>query len=236
LATGQETALGSSPWPEDKPLLNADASKVVYMRDEGHSLAMYLASTAAPQQAQRLCGECGEPKDWSADEERILYITSGSLFCLDLRTGRKTELLKNGKYTAREATFSPDGRWIALVAGMDRGARFKAFLAPFNGVMAAETNWIPVMDESSVSSLHWSRDGNLLYFFHLRDGFRCLWAQRLHGVSKRPVETPFPVQHFHKSQRYPVFGSWISVARDKLAVNLSEHFTNVWMTELQGER
>ena len=37
----------------------------------------------------------------------------------------------------------------------------------------------------------WSPDGNLLYFLSERDGFRCIWGQKLDPASKRPLGAPF---------------------------------------------
>ena len=33
-----------------------------------------------------------------------------------------------------------------------------------------------------------------------RDGFRCIWTQRLNRETKLPAAAPFPVQHFHTSR------------------------------------
>lgn len=135
----------------------------------------------------------------------------------------------------KEAAFSPDGNWIALVTGVSGEARLHGFLIPFDGLLAEEAQWISVTDESYQLSLHFSPDGNLLYFFNLRDGFRCLWGQRLHPANKRPLGAVFPVHHFHKHQRYPMYGSWISVSNDRLAINLTESLANVWMLDLTEE-
>ena len=43
----------------------------------------------------------------------------------------------------------------------------------------------------------WSPDGRLVYLLLDRDGFRCLWAQRLDAATKQPLGTPFAVQHWH---------------------------------------
>jgi hypothetical protein len=43
----------------------------------------------------------------------------------------------------------------------------------------------------------WSPDGALLYFLSERDGFRCLWAQRLEPTAKTPFGPAVPVHHFH---------------------------------------
>jgi eukaryotic-like serine/threonine-protein kinase len=94
-------------------------------------------------------------------------------------------------------------------------------------------DWIPVTDGENLDDKpRWSPDGNLLYFTSERDGFRCIWAQRLDAVSKRPVSAPFGVYHFHTSRRSLMnvgLGPLeISVARNALVFNLGEITGNIW--------
>jgi pantothenate kinase len=44
-----------------------------------------------------------------------------------------------------------------------------------------------------------SLNGQYLYFQSGRDGFRCIWAQRLDAKNKKPLGSPFAVQHFHNA-------------------------------------
>ena len=67
-----------------------------------------------------------------------------------------------------------------------------------------------------------------------RDGFRCIWAQRLEAETKRPVDRPFAVYHFHQTSRRPshnVGRVGVAVARDKIVLALEELRGNVWMLE-----
>jgi len=71
-----------------------------------------------------------------------------------------------------------------------------------------------------------------MYFVSDRDGFRCIWAQRLDG-SKYPVGEPVPVFHAHEARRSLLNvqnGALdMSVARDKIVFNMSETTGNVWV-------
>jgi hypothetical protein len=101
----------------------------------------------------------------------------------------------------------------------------------------AEADWIPVTSGSNIDAyVSWSPDGSLLYFLSDRDGFRCIWAQPLNPISKRPVGKAFAVQHFHRARqslmrldRGDVIG--VSVARGKLVFALGELSGNVWLSE-----
>jgi hypothetical protein len=106
----------------------------------------------------------------------------------------------------------------------------------------SERNWIPVTDGSANDrEAYWSPDGNLLYFLSERDGFRCVWAERLNPASKNPVGAPFPVYHFHHARRSLTGlgrgrGEVMSVARDRILLAVGEVTGNIWMTRDGGER
>jgi len=73
---------------------------------------------------------------------------------------------------------------------------------------------------------NWSPDGNLLYFLSDRDGFRCLWAQRLDPATKRPVASPFDVHHFHRTRLSTAsldhLTVYVSDTRGRLSMDLAE--------------
>ena len=72
-----------------------------------------------------------------------------------------------------------------------------------------------------------------------RDGFLCLWAQRVDAGTKQPVGPALTVYHFHEARRSMTntdLGSLeMSVARDKIVFNLGELTGNLWMTRLDLE-
>lgn len=76
-----------------------------------------------------------------------------------------------------------------------------------------------------------------MYFTSLRDGFLCLWAQRLRPDTKEPTGPAFSVQHFHsaRTSMTNTGNSYLetSVARDKIFINLGELSGNIWTTRLQ---
>jgi eukaryotic-like serine/threonine-protein kinase len=81
-----------------------------------------------------------------------------------------------------------------------------------------------------------SRDGNTVYFTSNRDGYLCIWAQKLDLVSKHPLGPPFAFEHFHNSAGHDgsldQFASDLSVARDKMLINLPEIHSAIWMTQM----
>ena len=65
-----------------------------------------------------------------------------------------------------------------------------------------------------------------MYFTSTRDGYLCIWAQRLDPVSKHPLGSPFAYEHFHNSPGAAAAfdqGTFdLSVARDKILINLPQ--------------
>jgi hypothetical protein len=98
-------------------------------------------------------------------------------------------------------------------------------------------DWILIADdeETLLTSPRWFADGSLLYFISGRDGRPCVWAQRLHGETMRPLGNAVEIYHENRA-RYGVYGPpryrTISVARDKLVMLMMEVTSNIWSANL----
>jgi hypothetical protein len=193
---------------------------------------------AGGAEVERPCGDCNVPNSWSHDRKWIVYEVVGAraVVLLDPGSGQKTEILKHPNFGLARGRFSPDDRWISFHSITPPTRRI--FVAPFHGAAEIpEREWIPITDGQAMDRYaDWSPDGNLLYFLSEREGFRCLWAQRLDPVTKRPVGAAFPVQHFHTARRSlatigdPVTMG-VSVAADKIVFSMVERTGNIWMTD-----
>ena len=134
------------------------------------------------------------------------------------------------------ARFSPDDRWISFGETTGPG-RSRVEIAPFAaGTVPSRDRWIAVTDDESFHDKPvWSPDGNLLYFTSDRDGFRCIWAQRLDPKTKRPVGPPLQIYHSHSARRSLLNANIIPlelhVAPGRLVFHLGEITGNIWMVE-----
>ena len=163
---------------------------------------------------------------------------------LEVASGAKTDLLQHPDYVILRSNFSPDDRWIAFCA-IDKSNKSRIFITRFRASTPPDRNeWVEATtaDASFLragavgdNSPHWSPDGTLIYFTSDRDGFLCLWAQRLDPATKKPVGSAFPVYHLHSARRslgnVVIFFQQISVAKDKLVFPLNERTANIWMIE-----
>ena len=147
----------------------------------------------------------------------------------------KTAVLEDPDSDLRHAHFSPDDRWIAVLARIDGGSS-RIYLAPFRASLVPKHEWIALTDGSAwESSPRWSPDGKLVYYVSTRDGYHCIWAQRLDAANK-PSGAAFGVYHFHSARRAPAilpFGDTdLFVGRNQLLFSLSELTGNVWSTRV----
>lgn len=237
--TARETLL--APARLARPVITGDGSRVAYQAEDGRAIYA-VASSGGP--TEKLCVDCGQSwvaiEHWSADKTRLLYETGNpsAIFVLDLRSGAKRVVVQHASYNLWQARFSPDDRWISFLAADAEGGT-RLWIVPFaEGSLPREQEWIAVTDGQQWDDKpRWSPDGNLIYFTSLRDGFHCLWAQRLRPENRQPIGPALPVQHLH-SARLSVDNAGVvmletAVTRDKLLINLGELSGNIWTTSLR---
>src|SRR5262249_18320081 len=95
-----------------------------------------------------------------------------------------------------------------------RGGR----LADLRGAVSkrrVDCEWIAITDGAADDKPRWSPDGATLYFLSKRDGFRCIWAQRV-DARKHPAGQPIPIFHAHEARR-----SMVSVGRGDLGMSVA---------------
>ena len=247
LKTGRESVLVESNFPFLQPKISRDGKSVAYWdRIDGKSEVYWIGFRGGP--AEKLCENCGSLTDVSPDGLKLLFEASSpphDVMMLDTVSRQTANLVHslNPDYILYGGRYSPDGRWVAFHAAVDRSANRKIFIAPIrDGRGPGESEWISITDGSQVErDACWSPDGSLLYFISERDGFRCIWAQRLQRVTKHPAGPPFAIQHFHHARhlltrlgsRSPATG--MSVTRDKLVLAFGELTGNIWLSELPAK-
>ena len=222
LRTGEDSMLTADRSGKWHPRFSPDGSKISFAKEDPSGIYIMPANGGTPEM---VCAGCGEATDWSSDGKRILGDTSEAhAWVLDLATRRKADLvtIRQGVYTG---VFSPDNRWV--VFGDPTLGR--TYIAPLGELPIPESAWIPVVD----NWWNWEWYGNLIYSTSDRDGFTCIWAQRLDASTRQPVGVPFAVFHAH-SARISLANQgevYLSVGRDKMLFNMTERTGNIWMAE-----
>ena len=195
LACGAETALEPRDLANAVAVISPDGARVAYGADGN-----VYASPVSGGEPKLLGERTGQPWSWSPDGTRLLCQSwRRSLVLLYTANGERRDILRHPEANLSDARFSPDGRWIALCTGSSRGPR-RVWIVPFReGPAPSSSEWIAVTGESGANGYPcWSADGRTLYYLSQRDGFRCIWAQRLEGATRRPQGEPFCVRHFHQ--------------------------------------
>jgi Tol biopolymer transport system component len=220
------------------PTMAPDGSRVAFVSDVEGKFAIYAAPTAGGV-PEKVCADCSPigVHSWSKDRTRMLYLTGSpvAVWLLDLRSGTKKALLVSS-HDLWQPKFSPDQRWVSAVE-VSAVNRTQLWIAPFSDA-PSRAGWVQITNgEFWDDKPRWSPDGSVLYFTSLRDGFHCLWAQRLQPDTKQPIGPPFPLQHFHSARlsmnNTGFAGLAIAVARDRIFVNLGEVTGNIWTTRLR---
>jgi eukaryotic-like serine/threonine-protein kinase len=240
LATGRERVLDERALD---PLLSADGTEVLYrwvppdVRNveqiawRVHSLANGLS--------REVCASCPRARSWSASKRYVLSHLAGDggrtvTTVRDLESGREVEMLPGED--AGPTFLSPDEKWVVL---MERGSLSgrRIWAAPFLGMQPIpRSSWIPITAGDQVDrEPQWSPSGSSIYFNSMRDGFFCIWVQRLDPVTKRPKGEPFPAIHLHDPRlTYPdpdtgTLG--LALTRDSVFLSLTESSERIWLRE-----
>ena len=219
-----------------RPKMSPDGTKVAYVT--GGRGPLFLMESSGGEATKLLDPPGGVAiYGWSADGKRIVYWHGAPVrfSVFDLETRQSWELISHSTLDIHGAELSPDGKWVAF--HIPRPVSEPLKIAPVReGKAAGEAEWITVTAAAGLNRRPWwSPDGNLLYFLSTRDGYSCIWAQRLDPSAKRPRGEPMAVYHFHETRRSPnvlaaaSFGP--AVGRGRIVFALGEQNGNIWLAE-----
>lgn len=232
LAAGRSAPLADSTSPELAAVISPDGSRVVYMVLEGDQFALHIISTDS-RVSEKILSNAAEPTGWTADGRSILYKWKQEGRLLDLTSGKSVTLLTHPDLSMWPGYVHSNG-WTGFT-GQHPDGNWRIFIAPFlGGREIPESEWVALTDGSAADTLpRLSPDGNLLYFLSDRDGYRCIWMQRLDPATKHPVGEAINLYHFHEpwltsSNRFAPTWTGLALARDRIVVALDEIRGNIW--------
>ena len=236
LATGSDQPVTISAQPELRGVISPDGARAAFVRDEQRTRNLYVSDLASGTEKQ-LLQEIGNVFYWLPDGKKILYysLPPRRWLTFDVETGESTDLgIGHSQYPVGALKFSADQRWVSFKLKIGQDRLGPLFVAPVEGdTVADESRWVQITDKYYDGQSWWSPDGNVLYFTSLRDGFWCIWTQRLDPGTKKAVGTPTALQHFHGLRRRlgspPLFG--YGVTADRLYFPIGETKANIWLAE-----
>ncbi len=230
LRTGREDVLPSplsitSPFPHFSP----DGSKLAYRARSGSKTAYYLADSSG--NSTQICENCSV-RGFFPDGAEVVVAEAKRLVRHRIADALRTPLVETPNGVAG-AAISPDGKRIAFNTANAAGDSV-LYIAAIAGQPTAERDWIKVAeDRRLLSTPQWSPDGSLLYYIAARDGFACLWAQRV-ARDGRPQGEPFAAFHSHQLPSL-YFGQSYSVTRDHLYLALGDVKGNIWSLQVEKQ-
>ena len=234
--------------------ISPDGSSVLFTRDCAYhddpnrpSVCSFLFQEEKHETGP-ICKDCS-PRGFSPDGSMALFQNyekeenRDNIVSIDLQTAKQRLFLADPEKPLFHPFFSWDGRWVVFKRLNTLHVRYSTaqiLIAPVrHSVPGERSEWVEVTDGRYADDKpQFSPDGNTIYFTSTRDGYLCIWAQRLNPVTKRPLGQPFAYEHFHNAsgRSAPVYQPWmsdLSVASDKMVINLPQVQSDVWLTDMK---
>jgi hypothetical protein len=249
LAAGTNRVLDESPFDDDvgSASISPDGSLVVFNRHcRGTRNCRSLFVPTAGGEPRQLCENC-TARGFSSDASFVLVQTYGGavkgrdrIVAVDVATKRQREFLSDPDKGVYHPFLSWDDRWVVFKKQLG-WMTAQLLIAPVrDGRPGTSAEWIAVTDgRYSDDKPQFSADGNTIYFTSIRDGYLCIWTQRLDPKTKHPVGAPEGYEHFHNSNgrdgaSFPVMQAFsdLTVARDKMLISLPHAKRDLWIKEL----
>ena len=186
---------------------------------------------------EKICEACSTPFSWSPDGNYLAYSSPNPsrTMVVEPATGKEWAAIPR---TIQFFQWSPDGQRVSFHVSLPDARQ--VFVTPFRAgrELAAQSEWVPIFDGKGMDrEATWSPNGEFLFFFSERDGYRCVWVQRLDKTTNRPVGEPFDLYHAHGSRASlselpDNLWSNPAFAKDKMVVSLGEKSGSIWIADL----
>ncbi|HLN23978.1 MAG TPA: hypothetical protein VK558_08355, partial [Patescibacteria group bacterium] len=241
LTTGQRTDLATvrrtRPLAED---ISADGLRVAYTAttDTPPTQKGFVIpfSGGTPEE---VCEPC-TVRDWAGPNALLVSKDAdpppGAIYLLNLASRASRRI---GPWLAPARGF-PDGRWWAAYGeGAPAGSRpvpniYVMPILPDRSSTPGDR--ISVSEDFRDYLVDVAPDGATLFFLSPRDGFHCIWAQKLDTVTKHPVGDAFAVYHLHSARRSTIYVPGglrrLTAARNKVVFTMAERTGNIWIADL----
>ncbi len=236
VSANEERAISSSEPVQWHPQISRDGSMVAYTA--GKPGRVYVAPANKGAARLLFSGINHFVWDWSRDNKTLLFNQHDwQIYSGDVGSGKEKVLLTRPNFGLFQSEFSPDDLAVAVVGYHDdvrKDGECQIYVVPLeNGARGPVNQWISIDHPSSWDDKpRWSPGGSVLYFISDRDGYMCVWGQRMDVRTWRPTGTPFPVHHLHKPRLAVAnLGTGLTefaVAKDRIVIGLQQVTGNIW--------
>jgi eukaryotic-like serine/threonine-protein kinase len=231
-------------WVKTEAGIDRAGSEVLYL-DESRRSVFFVPFSGGVPQVLPLSRSNLAVYDWASERNALLAIQfpdspGAGRFSIDaanLGTGQVVPLIQDPNHDVFEPHFSPDARWVTFTVADNGESRI--FIARFRWAAIPKSDWQAITTDTSWNDKpRFSVDGRSLLFTSNRDGFRCIWLQRL-TPDMHPEGDPIPVFHSHGLQlsigNGPLGAQSMSIGKGWLVFDQTELKGNIWMLEPPSE-
>ena len=157
------------------PLWSPDGSRIVFSSNRAGHYDLYqkLANGAKDEVVLLNSGEDKDATSWSRDGRFLLYTvfrpeTKNDIWVLPLEGGNKPFPFLATEYNERDASFSPDGHWVAYNSYESGGGEVyvRSFSTNSDGT-AVEAGGKWLVSNGGGTDPRWRADGRELYYLSL---------------------------------------------------------------------
>ena len=224
----------SAAWSRDGKLLAYSRSKT---GSPGDQIAIWSSESRTQRSLTSPSAIWKLPNDWSPDGRELLIAQGAesntrvelwSLPTSRTNDGAPRKIAGESLYQLWQANFSPDGRWIVF-EGIKAGDS-AVYVIPAEGGRWVRIPPLGHWDDKP----RWSPDGKTIYYVSETHGFFNVWGIHFDPSRGIPVGRPFRVTTFESPNlMIPTYIAPVelSIARDKLVINLAEASGSVWILE-----
>ena len=234
LRTGEETGipvqgLGINQYPR----LSPDGSLLAY-RDvvDGKARTFVVAPGATAGRA--LCEGCFVLGFFPGNDFALVQVKPTELLKMGLQTGEKKIILSSPQDSIEDACLSPDGKWIAWLAGEPDG-RAAVRISPADPPQGGARSAITVAAaDYFLGQPQWSPNGRWLYYLSEKNGRCSLFARELDPRAKNPVGEEREVLKSTESRlwlNFPKGNGAIAVAADRIVFEASGMIGNICLAK-----
>jgi Tol biopolymer transport system component len=126
------------------PLLSADGSALAY-RDNVDNKWLSFLVTGEGAASRQICEDCFIRSFFPNPIDAVVQYDN-ELIRQNLDSGNRTTILKLSAGTIRDASLSPDGKWLAFQVGKPAGGH-AIYIAPVSGRPVPEQEWLLAAEE-----------------------------------------------------------------------------------------
>ena len=211
-------------------LISPDGSVVaVQSQGGGESRVELYPSSGGP--TTTLCAAC-DVGGWSLDGSQMVIARASAArrLIVDVATRREHEVAAHANWFLNKPRFTRDGRWVTFHTTNSPELR-QIYAVPANRTKPVlPDDWIPVVTDFGIQP-SWAPDGAGVYHFSDRDGYSCVWLQRVDAATKHPVGEPQAVLHLHQPTLRAALRAMATndVQGGYLYMTLTATTGNIWM-------